>query len=102
MQQHLLTAFVTNLSTGSQAPKPLLLADGADTARNALPARFSSKKRGDACEDIGHINGFIKNHDYTRSHSRTDGASCFEGERDIQFVGADEHARSAAEQDRLN
>src|SRR6266516_6706774 len=101
-QKRQLIGSCADRSTGPQAPKQLLLADCADPARNALAARFISKKRGDACEDIGHIHGFIKDHDDSGSQSRADGASSFERERNIELVWANERTRSATEQDRLN
>src|SRR5438876_1162292 len=72
---------------------------------DALIVSFYSavhKKCSDACEDIGHIHGFIKDHDDSGSQSRADGASSFERERNIELVWANERTRSPTEQDRLN
>ena len=78
----------------------LLLADGADPARHALPARLVAEERGDAPQRPGQVGGAVEDEDDAGAERGPDLAGAFEGERHVELVGQHEPARRAAEQDR--
>ena len=79
----------------------LLLADGADPARDALAARLVAEELGDPAERVDHVGGLVEDHDDAGAERRADRAGRLERQRRVERVRADEDAGRAAEQDGL-
>ena len=79
----------------------LLLADGADAARHALPAALVAEEAGDAHEQRAQVDGVVERQDHARAERRADRPRAFERERSVERLRADEPARDAAEEHRL-
>ena len=84
--------------SGGESREELLLADGADPARDALAARLVAEELGDPAERIDHVGGLVEGHDDAGAEGRADRARRLEGQRRVERVRADEDARRAAEQ----
>ena len=83
------------------AVQQLLLPHGADAAGHALAARLVAEERGDAAQRCRQVDGVVEDHDDARAERRAGRARALEGQRQVELVRADERARGAAEQDRL-
>src|SRR5439155_19157696 len=85
-----------------QAVQRLLLAHGADAARDALAARLVAEEGGDAQDGVLEIDRVVEQHHDARSERGADGARALERQRYFDLGGGDEYAGRAAEQDRLH
>ena len=79
----------------------LLLPDGPDAARDALPARLVAEERGDPQHDVGEVDVLVEHHHDARPERDRPPPSVLEREPQVELVGRDERPRRAAEQDRL-
>src|SRR5262249_55415590 len=79
-------------AAGRQPGGQLLLADAADPAWDALPARLVAEELGDPPEGVHEVDGLVEDHDHARPERRARGARRLEGERQVQRLRADEHA----------
>ncbi len=86
---------------GREPREQLLLADGADPARDALAARLVAEELGDPPERADHVGGLVEGHDDAGAERRADRPRRLERQRRVERVRADEDARRAAEQHRL-
>ena len=85
-------------AVGGQPVQRLLLADGADPARHALPARLVPEEGGDAQQERHQVDGVVEDHHHARAERRARGPRALERERQVELVGPDERAGRAAEQ----
>ena len=88
---------------GGEAREQLLLAHRPDAARDALAARLVAEERGDAPEGVREVGRLVERRSRRRSPSVAPAARvALEGQRQVQRVRADEDARRAAQEDRLD
>ena len=87
---------------GGEPSQQLLLADAADPARDALAARLVAEELGDPSERADQVGRLVEDHHDPGTERRADLARPLEGQRRVERLGANEHARRAAEQDGLD
>src|SRR4029078_4723009 len=80
----------------------LLLANGADAARDTLAARFVAEERRDAQQNVRHVSAVVEHDDHAGAERGLRGARALEGERHVELVRRDEYTGRAAKQNRLN
>ena len=86
---------------GREPLQRLLLADRADAAGHALPARLVAEELGDADHGVDEVGRLVVDDHDAGAERRAGGARVLERERQVELVGPQERAGGAAEQDRL-
>ena len=84
-----------------QPVQRLLLADGADAARDALAAGLVAEEPRDPQHDVDQVHRLVERHHDAGAERVPARARVLEREPDVEIVRRDEAARGAAEQDRL-
>ena len=84
-----------------EARERLLLAHRADAAGHALAARLVAEERRDALQEARQVDAVVEHEHDARAERRLGLARALERERQVELVGAQEAARGAAHQDRL-
>ena len=105
---HHLGHFVDEGPAGRRQRAPLLhlhqrlvLADCADPARHALPARLVAEELGDADHHVSHVHRRVEGHHHTRAEGGARGPGVLQGQRKAQRVRAHERPGRPAHQHRL-
>ena len=78
----------------------LLLADGPDPARHALPARLVAEEGRDPKQHRDEVDGVVEGHDDARAERRAGGAGGLERELEVELVRPDEPAGRPAQEHR--
>src|SRR5215831_10713881 len=80
------------------ALEDLLLALGADAARDALTARLVAEEPGDAQQHLLHVRVIVKHHHGSRAERRADRPDTVEAQRNVDLVRRQERAGRPTEQ----